>query len=138
MNYLLQRECDRLIERGSTENVSIRRVSQFRHEREYARWLVASAIETLVREGLPPALLEDVEEGESHSNKETSELDDRSLAGEVVKTIMDGGVFGPLLALSATSQFVVVGVAGDKEEQSLEVDTPRLQIDSGLVADSRH
>ena len=157
--HLFTRECDRLLERGSEDPAAVERIRSVRYEREFARWLIWRAIETLLREGIPPdptaparpssfrrVLSRAIHLGPRNqvSGGVTSpsfiELSDpdRELAAYVGSFILKAGVLGPLLALAATSHFVVVGVASNEEEQSLEVSTPRLQIDNGLVATSRH
>ena len=141
MVHIFVRECDRLLERGDDSDVEIMRIRSVRHEREFSRWLIFRMLEALSRDGLPAESVSSKAEANINSyidnTDRPADLDDRSLAMHVMKSVLSAEVLGPLLALVSTSQFIVIGVMDDQDEQTLTVSTPRLQIDAGTIARSR-
>ncbi len=129
LTHLFSREADRLGEKRAKLLDDVIRV--VRREDENARWLIQSALKVFIRNGL--GVMKHDLTGQPPDDWPES----RRRARDAFLEILDGGVFGPLLELVVTSQFVVVGLDDDEPDQVLKLETPRLAIDGGVVTRRR-
>jgi hypothetical protein len=100
-----------------------------RHDAENVRWLIHLALEKIIRHGLSSF-------EHQHFDPPSEPPPDgrvREMAKTAVGLVFDGGAFSALLQLTATAQFIVVGVDRSESDQSFLINTPRLQIDGGAL-----
>jgi hypothetical protein len=100
-----------------------------RHDAENVRWLIHLALEKIIRHGLSSFKHQNFDP----PSEPPPDGPIREMAKAAVGLVLDGGVFSALLQLTATTQFIVVGVDRSESDQSFLINTPRLQIGGGAV-----